>query len=109
MALLVPVKTIVVSLVPSPVIKARPVVPASVSVPLVTVSVMRNEFAPASASLTLIPLLSCRGKHQRRILGDALRPGNAVDWRVVAGRYSDIACNRSGRHIAVRRDEGHGA
>ena len=52
MSVMVPVKVMVASAVPSPVTKVRPVVPASVNVPLVAVSVTLTALEPASTSLT---------------------------------------------------------
>ena len=51
-AAMVPLKVIVGSAVPSPVVKARPVVPPSVTFPLVPARVTRTEAPPASTSDT---------------------------------------------------------
>ncbi|TDJ70097.1 MAG: hypothetical protein E2O38_12155 [Proteobacteria bacterium] len=51
MSLTVPVKTIVASPVPSPVVKLKPATPLRVSVPLVAVSVTSTGLLPASISL----------------------------------------------------------
>ena len=50
MALAVPRKVIVVSALPSPAVKLKPVMPASVSVPLLTLIVTWLLAPPASAS-----------------------------------------------------------
>ena len=52
----VPVNVIVASFAPLPTVKTSPAVPASVSVPLVAVSVTSSGFTPASGSLTAIRL-----------------------------------------------------
>ena len=56
MLAMVPVKVIVASAVPSPVLKARPAVPLSVILPLVPFSVTLTELPPASTSLIEIRL-----------------------------------------------------
>ena len=73
MLAMVPVKVIVASAVPSPTVKARPAVPESVNVPLVTVSVTWTAFVPASTSATEIwlPL--------------PLEKTNGVFWLVLCG------------------------
>ena len=53
---MVPVKVIVASAVPSPTVKARPLVPLSVNVPFVAVSVTWMALVPASTSETAIRL-----------------------------------------------------
>ena len=79
----VPVKVMVASAVPSPVVKVSPAVPARVSVPLVPVSVTCTGLAPASTSRDRDLIAVARGEHQRRVFVDGLRRRHRVDRRIV--------------------------
>ena len=86
MAASVPVKVMLASPVPVPAEKARPAVPARVSVPLVAVSVTCSAPPAASGSETEIALPLAVGERHRRVDAGRLRPRRRHGRRLVGRR-----------------------
>ena len=83
MAAIVPVKVIVASLVPSPVVNVRPLSVLRLIAPLAAVSVTWAVRGLDVADRDLV----CAGEDLGLFLGDRLRTGHGVDRGVIDGRH----------------------